>query len=316
MTSRAPHVETTSSSQFSLAAMCGLLKENRSGRRSGIYSVCSAHRLVIEAAIAQAIHDRSPLLIEATCNQVNQEGGYIGQTPAEFRDYVYAISKDMGFSTERLILGVETYLAEPVAYGARESRNGEGLHDGFGICGAGFTKIHLDRAWPAATIRVYQPVKRLRARGSTVKPPKRQRRVQRVVQSTIIGTEVPTRRAQEEMEIEVTSTESLQQTIESHREAFERRKLLSAWERIVGVVVQPEVEFGHEAVAEYVPEKASKLTRNPSRTERGLSLRRTSTDYQERRGSSTTCERPFWNSRSGSAADILDAEAIFGAGSG
>src|ERR1019366_6281454 len=59
----------------------------------------------LEAAFAQAAHDLSPLLIEATCNQVNQEGGYTGLTPAQFLNYVHSIAKEMHFPTERLILG-------------------------------------------------------------------------------------------------------------------------------------------------------------------------------------------------------------------
>ena len=36
------------------------------GRPAGITSVCSAHPLVIEAALRQAVSDRSPVLVEAT----------------------------------------------------------------------------------------------------------------------------------------------------------------------------------------------------------------------------------------------------------
>jgi hypothetical protein len=57
-------------SHSAIAEMCSLLKENRAGKRRGIYSVCSANRLVLEAAFAQAKQDQSPLLIEATSNQV------------------------------------------------------------------------------------------------------------------------------------------------------------------------------------------------------------------------------------------------------
>jgi len=73
------------------------VRENRAGRRRGIYSVCSANRLVIEAAFIQAASDQSPLLIEATSNQVNQEGGYTGMTPAQFRDYVSEIASSLQF---------------------------------------------------------------------------------------------------------------------------------------------------------------------------------------------------------------------------
>ena len=34
----------------------------------------------------------APLLIEATCNQVNQFGGYTGMTPADFRRFVRDIA--------------------------------------------------------------------------------------------------------------------------------------------------------------------------------------------------------------------------------
>ncbi|NQZ12331.1 MAG: class II D-tagatose-bisphosphate aldolase, non-catalytic subunit, partial [Algicola sp.] len=41
-----------------------LVKANRSGQACGIYAVCSAHPLVLEAAIEQAKADQQPLLIE------------------------------------------------------------------------------------------------------------------------------------------------------------------------------------------------------------------------------------------------------------
>ena len=40
--------------------------------------------------------DGAPVLIEATCNQVNQEGGYTGMTPADFRGFVEAIAGRVG----------------------------------------------------------------------------------------------------------------------------------------------------------------------------------------------------------------------------
>ena len=44
-------------------------------------------------------------LIEATSNQVNQDGGYTGMTPADYRDFVGAIADRVGFPRERLALG-------------------------------------------------------------------------------------------------------------------------------------------------------------------------------------------------------------------
>ena len=42
------------------------------------------HPLVLEAAIRYASANQTPLLIEATLNQVDQFGGYTGMTPADF----------------------------------------------------------------------------------------------------------------------------------------------------------------------------------------------------------------------------------------
>jgi D-tagatose-1,6-bisphosphate aldolase subunit GatZ/KbaZ-like len=71
---------------------------------SGIPSVCSAHPLVLEASMRATLPSRLPLLIEATCKQVNQDGGYTGMTPKDFRDFVGRIAADAGFPPERIIL--------------------------------------------------------------------------------------------------------------------------------------------------------------------------------------------------------------------
>src|ERR1035437_3227601 len=81
------------------------------------------------------------------------------------------------------------------------------------------------------------------------------------------------------MEIEVTSTASLQETLDVHHRAFSRKKLLSAWDRIIGVVVQPGVEYGNETVADYVPEKATALCKSILQQE-GIVFEAHSTDYQ------------------------------------
>jgi len=45
---------------------------------SGIPSVCSAHPIVLEASMRATLPTGLPLLIEATCNQVNQDGATPG----------------------------------------------------------------------------------------------------------------------------------------------------------------------------------------------------------------------------------------------
>lgn len=85
-----------------------LVQRHKAGEPVGIYSVCSAHPLVIEAAMEQALQDDSLLLIEATSNQVDQFGGYTGMTPADFRDYVCRQADLLQFPLANLILGATT----------------------------------------------------------------------------------------------------------------------------------------------------------------------------------------------------------------
>lgn len=82
-----------------------IIARHKAGEHLGICSVCSAHPLVIEAALRFDLHTNNSVLIEATSNQVNQFGGYTGMQPADFRDFVYAIAREVGFPLERLILG-------------------------------------------------------------------------------------------------------------------------------------------------------------------------------------------------------------------
>jgi D-tagatose 6-phosphate 4-epimerase len=76
----------------------------RASMPEGVTSVCSAPPIVIEAALRLARDEGTRALMEATCNQVNQEGGYTGMTPADFRRYAEGIAAAVGLLMERVIL--------------------------------------------------------------------------------------------------------------------------------------------------------------------------------------------------------------------
>ena len=61
--------------------MKDIITRHKSGEHIGICSVCSAHPLVIEAALRFDLSTNNKVLIEATSNQVNQFGGYTGMQP-------------------------------------------------------------------------------------------------------------------------------------------------------------------------------------------------------------------------------------------
>jgi D-tagatose-1,6-bisphosphate aldolase subunit GatZ/KbaZ-like len=73
--------------------LSALLRERLTDGCAGVTSVCTAHPLVIGAALAPGNETGRRVLIEATCNQVNQEGGYTDMTPADFRQMVESGSK-------------------------------------------------------------------------------------------------------------------------------------------------------------------------------------------------------------------------------
>jgi tagatose-1,6-bisphosphate aldolase non-catalytic subunit AgaZ/GatZ len=55
----------------------------------------------LAAILATYRGDDAPVLIEATCNQVNQQGGYTGMTPDDFRRFVEGIAACAGCGSVR-----------------------------------------------------------------------------------------------------------------------------------------------------------------------------------------------------------------------
>ena len=121
-----------------------IIRRHKAGEGIGIYSVCSAHPLVIEAALRRAGKDGTLALVEATSNQVNQDGGYTGMLPADFRDLVYSLADAAGFPRANVVLGGDhlgpnCWQASPADEAMRKS---EVLVSQY--VSAGFRKIHLD----------------------------------------------------------------------------------------------------------------------------------------------------------------------------
>jgi D-tagatose-1,6-bisphosphate aldolase subunit GatZ/KbaZ len=86
-------------------ALLEIVRRHRAGEHVGIYSVCSAHPMVLRASLQHARARGGYALIEATSNQVNQEGGYTGLRPAQFRDLVWGLADDSGLPRDRVLLG-------------------------------------------------------------------------------------------------------------------------------------------------------------------------------------------------------------------
>lgn len=61
--------------------LLGLLRGRERGSRTGVWSCCSANEYVIRAALRRGLARSAPVLVEATANQVDQNGGYTGMRP-------------------------------------------------------------------------------------------------------------------------------------------------------------------------------------------------------------------------------------------
>ena len=259
-----------------------LVRRHRNGSAVGIPSVCSVHPLVIEAAVRQALDDGGPVLLEATSNQVDQYGGYTGMRPPDFRDLVFATAGRLGLPRERVLLGGD-HLG-PNRWrdlGADEAMDrAEVLVAGYAE--AGFGKIHLDCSMTCAGDPEPLPDELVADRAARLarvaEKSARQAGTQPVY---VIGTEVPVPGGAQETIERLTPTfpDAAERTITAHRAAFAAAGVEEAWERVIGLVVQPGVEFDHRNVVDYDRGPARALTAvldgHP-----GLVFEAHSTDYQ------------------------------------
>lgn len=261
-----------------------MVEQHKRGNAKGIYAVCSAHPLVLESAMRLALQNHSPLLIEATSNQVDQFGGYTGMTPADFHRFVHQLADTLQLPREQLILGGDhlgpnRWQTLPAA---TAMANADELIKSY--VAAGFKKIHLDCSMSCAD----DPVPLTDAIVA-----ERAARLAAIAEATckmhfghadlvyVIGTEVPVPGGAHEAltELAVTTPEAAQATLQAHHHAFEAQGLADLWPRIVALVVQPGVEFDHTNVIDYQPQKAVTLSKMVE-SHPAMVFEAHSTDYQ------------------------------------
>lgn len=261
-----------------------MVKQHKQGTATGIYAVCSAHPLVLESAIRFAKKHDTPLLIEATSNQVDQFGGYTGMTPADFRGFVCQLADKLDYPTAQLILGGDHLgpnrwqklpAAEAMAHADDLIKN---------YVAAGFSKIHLDCSMSCADDPVPltdEIVASRAARLAKIAEATAQEHFGESSLEYVIGTEVPVPGGAHETltELAVTTPEAAKATLQAHRHAFEDEGLSAIWPRIIGLVVQPGVEFDHTHVIDYQPQKAVALSKMVEEYDT-LVYEAHSTDYQ------------------------------------
>ncbi|MBS0581223.1 MAG: D-tagatose-bisphosphate aldolase, class II, non-catalytic subunit [Proteobacteria bacterium] len=266
-----------------MKALQELIARHKAGERVGIYSVCSAHPLVLEAALREASARNQPILIEATSNQVNQAGGYTGMNPAQFRDYLADIAASAGVPARLALLGGDhlgpnTWRALPA-----EEALGHASSMVASYVAAGFRKVHLDCSMSCAgdPEALGDEIVAARAAQLCRVAERSWRECGGEAPVYVIGTEVPPPGgAHEELQqLQVTAPAAVTVTLEAHRRAFAAAGLEEAWARVIALVVQPGVEFDNDKVVDYQPPRAQALSQRIEQ-ETGLVYEAHSTDYQ------------------------------------
>jgi D-tagatose-1,6-bisphosphate aldolase subunit GatZ/KbaZ len=291
-------------------ALDEIIRSQKDGESKGIASICSAHPWVLKAALKTS---ENVCLVEATCNQVNQYGGYTGMSPSDFVRFVHEIAKENEFPVENLILGGDhlgpnVWQGEPASSAMQKSE--VMIRD---FVQAGFVKIHLD-----CSMRLGDdpegPLKPETAAQRTAQLARVAEEASAVgvgLPRYVVGTEVPIAGGAREPEtsVNVTRVEDADRTIGSMQEAFEREELGSAWGRVVAIVVQPGVEFGDDFVLEYQPSAARDLSRFIE--SQAMIYEAHSTDYQTPKSLKNLVEDHFAILKVGPWLTYAYREAIF-----
>lgn len=267
-----------------------LVELQKQGKHVGIYSVCSANGYVIEAALKRGKEDGSCVLIESTANQCDQNGGYTGMKPMDFKKFVLGVADKVGFDKNKLFLGGD-HLGPLTFAGKNEA---EAMADAEELIrhyvGAGFTKIHID-----TSMKVNDDDPNTRLSDAVIA--KRGARLARVAEDTyqkllaeqpdaippvyIVGSEVPIPGGAVGADegVQVTRVEDFKNTVATFHQAFVDEGLEQAWDNVIAVVVQPGVEEKDSGCTEYDREKAKDLMASID-TFPNLVFEGHSTDYQ------------------------------------
>ena len=294
-----------------------IIRRNRCSGKGGAYAVCSAHPSVISATARRAVEDESVLHVESTSSQVNQEGGYTGQTPFQFAEFVHSVARQAGLPRERVLLGGD-HLGP---YPWREQPSDVAMSNACELVRAcvlaGYSKIHLDASMACADDRKAGPDERAIAQRAAILCRAAENAFANLQPGSsplhyVIGTEVPAPGGESlpGAPPAVSPADQIDHTLELFRVAFAEQNVPRAWDRVIGMVVQPGVEFGENVIFDYDRQKAmalsSALPEYPA-----LVYEAHSTDYQKPAALAEMVEDHFAILKVGPWLTFAFREAVF-----
>ena len=263
---------------------------------------------------------RQPVLVETTSNQCNQFGGYTGMKPADFVRLVRKRADRLGMTPGLLHfggdhLGPQPWKDEPAAQAMAKAREMIRAY-----VEAGISKIHLDcsEACAGDPPRIGDRISA--DRSAELAAVCEEHAPDAGSLAYVIGTEVPPpggARVGERHDdnathapIEPTSAERARRTLENHRASFSAAGLHKAWSRVIGLVVQPGVEFSSCHVTPLPIARAHNLSRALEGYP-GICFEAHSTDFQTDNALTELARRNFAILKVGPALTFAYRRAIY-----
>jgi D-tagatose-1,6-bisphosphate aldolase subunit GatZ/KbaZ len=243
-----------------------IIASKLSGKPYGVFSICSANDHVIQSAMRYARESSIPLVIESTCNQVNQYGGYTKMLPQEFAEYIASSAKKANLDIKEIMLGGD-HLGPSVWASERVETAMEKAEELVRqYVRAGYKKIHLDASNPCSDDPLPLSSKIVADREACLAKAAMEEAEDCSMDINdfffVLGTEVPYPGGSIEIEegVRISDVFETEEHIVETFESFKRSDLQKIWDRTIAFVVQPGVEFNDEKIFRYDHSKSEQLT--------------------------------------------------------
>jgi D-tagatose-bisphosphate aldolase class II non-catalytic subunit len=288
-----------------------IIARNRAGEPIAIPSVCTAHPDALEASLTLAETLDQAVVVEATSNQVNQDGGYTGLKPVDFIRFVNDLAARAKVDPNRILFGGDHLGPQAWRKLPADKAMDKAHRMVADYAAAGFTKIHLDCSEGCAEEPAQLPDAITASRSAALAATALKHAPDPPKILFVIGTEVPPpggARTDDHGDIPPTTPENAKATLDAHREAFTALHL--PLDQIGALVVQPGVEFSPMEV-HHLP-----LARDPQLLDAladwpGVCLEAHSTDYQHSAAYPRLAELGFAFQKVGPALTFAWREALY-----
>jgi len=254
-----------------------------------LLSITCANEYVLKTYMEYAKEQGTLFMVEATVNQCDQFGGYTGMKPADYAQMIKDLANDVGLPIERTLLSGDHLGPFTVQHQNEKEAMEYSKELVRHYVAAGFRKVHLDTSMRLADDDRNAPLDDAVSTRRAVELAKvSEETFAKTAEDTpwnyrpvyVIGSEVPVPGGLEDAEeLTVTSGESLHNTLNSYRKAFDEAGLSQVMDDVVAVVAQIGVEFSDESVHDFRFDECAPLAA-ALKDHPGIVFESHSSDYQ------------------------------------